>query len=502
MKIPPIILDNMKEIFFRPEGSYVGDVIPFYEKGVFYLYFLNDRRPSSLTADRTDWSLVTTKDFVNYEYYGTVLPNGVMDEADNSCYTGSVYKNGEEDYHIFYTAQNSYHDAYQINGHPVQTIRHAVSTDLIHWTKCPESFAGDGEVYDLFDWRDPFVFFNEKENCYNMLVTARKKAGSFRKGGCILRCRSKDLVHWEKGEPFYEPDRYYAHECPDFFELNGWWYLVYSTFTERFATHYRVSRSPEGPWTGRTADTWDARCCYAIKTAGGSEKRYAFGWIPTRKGKKDSGEYQWGGNLCVHELVQQEDGTLYAALPESIRRAFERCERPACTEFTGCAEKEDEGYILHAGEKMAGAIFEDLPEECLIEAEIEYDSGVQAFGLEMNVGEDRDDGYFFRFEPFYQRLVFDRWPRAPLSDDCQQQHYLGGDIPFQVELERPIALAGKKNVHLYLLVKNSIMVCYANKETALSVRVYDLIQNRRWGIFADGGELRIHRLALFTAGEN
>ena len=57
-----------RNIFFRPKDSYVGDVIPYYENGVYYLYFLNDRRPTSVVADRTDWSLVTTTDFVNYEY--------------------------------------------------------------------------------------------------------------------------------------------------------------------------------------------------------------------------------------------------------------------------------------------------------------------------------------------------------------------------------------------------------------------------------------------------
>lgn len=51
----------MEKVFFRPGQSYVGDVIPYYENGVYYLFFLNDRRKTDRTADQTDWGLVTTR---------------------------------------------------------------------------------------------------------------------------------------------------------------------------------------------------------------------------------------------------------------------------------------------------------------------------------------------------------------------------------------------------------------------------------------------------------
>ena len=80
----------MEKVFFRPGQSYVGDVIPSYENGVYYLFFLNDRRKTDRTADQTDWGLVTTRDFVHYEDHGIVLPNSPVTEADNCCYTGCV----------------------------------------------------------------------------------------------------------------------------------------------------------------------------------------------------------------------------------------------------------------------------------------------------------------------------------------------------------------------------------------------------------------------------
>ena len=489
----------MEKVFFRPGQSYVGDVIPYYENGVYYLFFLNDRRKTDRTADQTAWGLVTTRDFVHYEDHGIVLPNSPVTEADNCCYTGCVYKKADGDYHLFYTAHNNDNPAFMDeNGNPIQTVMHATSTDLFHWQKHPDRFGSDGRLYTKLDWRDPFVYWNPEEECYNMLLAARRQKGSFRHGGCVLKCRSYDLWSWEADEPLFNPEAYFAHECPDLFFMGGWWYLVYSTFTERFSTHYRLSRSINGPWLSRPQDTWDARAYYAAKTAGTSERRYAFGWIPTRKGRRDSGRYEWGGNLCVHELTQQSDGTLLVRMPETIARSFEQEHSPVfLPECSGAAVLEN-GWELKAEEKNLSLVMDRLPEQCLIEADLCFDPGIRHFGLALNWGDDLDDGYFFRLEPFYNRLVFDRWPRSPLSDDCQQQHYLGGDIPFQVELERPVIFGTSQEIHLQTLVEDDIAVCYVNHTAALSVRLYDLLKNRRWGFFAADGKLQVKNLRVFT----
>lgn len=39
-----------------------------------------------------------------------------------------------------------------------------------------------------------------------------------------------------------------ANECPDFFKMGDWYYLVFSNYTDGFCTYYRMSRSPKGPW--------------------------------------------------------------------------------------------------------------------------------------------------------------------------------------------------------------------------------------------------------------
>ena len=58
-----------------------------------------------------------------------------------------------------------------------------------------------------------------------------------------------------------------------------------------------------------------------------------FGWLPTREGNKDEGNWQWGGNLVVHQLVQQRDGTLGCKLPESLNFIWQ-----TAAEYPGAAE--------------------------------------------------------------------------------------------------------------------------------------------------------------------
>ena len=124
-------------------------------------------------------------------------------------------------------------------------------------------------------------------------------------------CKSTDLRNWTYEPPFYSPNMYVTMECPEIFKINDWYYLVFSTFSDRFVTHYRKSKNINGPWEIPFEDTFDCRANYAIKTAGTSDKRYAFGWIATKRGASDYGKWEWGGTLIVHELIQESKSENY-----------------------------------------------------------------------------------------------------------------------------------------------------------------------------------------------
>lgn len=94
-------------MFYKAEGKSVcADVIPFYEDGVFKLFYLNDYRDPEKHGEGCPWCLLTTKDLVEYDDKGPVLLRGGKDEQDLFVFTGCCVKNGGE-YVIFYTGSQS-----------------------------------------------------------------------------------------------------------------------------------------------------------------------------------------------------------------------------------------------------------------------------------------------------------------------------------------------------------------------------------------------------------
>ena len=479
----------MKNIFYKPKDGWVGDTIPFAHDGKFYIYYLHDERKGNTQDEygyRTSWNLLITEDGVNVKDCKVVLPVGEYDDADYACYTGSVIEGNDGNFHMFYTAQNNYNPKYHRDGKPLQYVAHAISTDLINWEKLPElTFGADERIYEPFDWRDPFVFYNEEEKCFDMLLAARLRGASEKNGGCVGLCRAYDLLHWEAKEPFYNPESYMTHECPDLFKLGNKWYLVYSTFSEKFVTHYRMSDKLSGPWTSPIEDTFDARAFYAAKTAQVGDKRMAFAWVPTKRGESDFGQYEWGGNFIAHEINQTTDNKLTVKPAEGLINMFNK-------EFVN--EKLNKVEIEnYEGEKSY--VIDGMKDTCMIEAVIEFSEGVRSFGIGLRQDSALANGYYLRFEPFYNRIVADMWPRRIRGVN---QWYVDGDKPFMVELERPFDYKSLKDnkVHIRVVADGSIICLYVNDITALTMRAYNL-NRTNWGFFVKDGSIRVSDIHMY-----
>jgi len=479
----------MKNIFYKPKDGWVGDTIPFAHDGKFYIYYLHDERKGNTQDEygyRTSWNLLITEDGVNIKDCKVVLPVGEYDDADYACYTGSVIEGNDGKFHMFYTAQNNYNPKYHRDGKPLQYVAHAISTDLINWEKLPElTFGADESIYEPFDWRDPFVFYNEDEKCFDMLLAARLRGASEKNGGCVGLCRSYDLIQWEAKEPFYNPESYMTHECPDLFKLGNKWYLVYSTFSEKFVTHYRMSDKLSGPWTSPIEDTFDGRAFYAAKTAQVGDKRMAFAWVPTKRGESDFGQYEWGGNFIAHEIDQTTDNKLTVKPADGLINMFNK---EAVNKKINKVEIEN-----FEGEKSY--VINGMKETCMIEAVIEFSEGVRSFGIGLRQDSALANGYYLRFEPFYNRIVADMWPRRISGVN---QWYVDGDKPFMIELERPFDYKSLKDnkVHIRVVADGSIICLYVNDITALTMRAYNL-NRTNWGFFVKDGSIRVSDIHMY-----
>lgn len=475
----------MKNISYKPEGAWVGDVIPFYEDDVYYAYYLHDPRSGEAGhyAENTTWHLVTTEDGLTFKSHGEAIPMGNEDTPYLNNYTGSVVKGKDSRYYAFFTAFN---EAYQFEGKAVQSVMVAVG-DTPYDLQIDDTFRllADNDIYEMYDWRDPYVFYNDAEACYWMLLCARKCGASAHRGGCIALCKSQDLKTWTYEKPFYEPNMYITMECPEVFRMGEWWYLVFSTFSDRFVTHYRKAKSLDGKWIFPYEDTLDCRCDYAIKTAGDDQRRLAFGWISTRRDGTDFGSWEWGGTMIVHELAQDVDsGDLYVLPTKAMRKLFAR------------KQELHEGLLVN-GQRTAhgfsseglGAFLYPVKESCF-EICTEVVPACAEFGLFVQTDTELECGYQLRF--YHGSVCWDLWPRQ--AENGVYQWQIKGDVPYQIETLRYLK-PGTDTFRIRLIRQEDIVIVYINDEVVLSTRLYD-VHPGLTGLYVVNGDIRIDSYEL------
>lgn len=469
-------------MFYRPENSVAADVIPFYKNGEFYLFYLKDYRNAEEYGEGTPWFLLKTKDFVSFEEMGEVLTRGDKNEQDLYVFTGSVIDKDEKNY-IFYTGHNPHYiDA----GKPQEAVMMAVSTDMKIWKKQSEFILKVPDFMEMHDFRDPFVFWNEEIGKYIMLLAARHKTGAMERRGYTAYAVSDDLWHWEvKQEPFYDPELYFTHECPDLFQMGEWWYFVFSEFTDKVVTHYRMARSWNGPWITPEQDTFDNRNFYAAKTVSDGKNRFVIGWNPTNINNKDYEPEQWGGNIVVHKLVQQKDGQLMVQMPETICEAYNTSVMFSEKRLSGLVEKKEDGWVIGRRDGYSYLVFGELSEQCKISFDVAVENGTQKFSLILKNDEQVETGYYVNFDMIMQRMVFDRRPRK------RNEH------PFLLETERKIKIKEDIVYKVECLIDQSVLEVYFDNKVALSARMNEWKQ-KCFGIGCEYGKIYISNLKVDT----
>jgi beta-fructofuranosidase len=474
-------------VFFRPADGWVGDVIPFQEDGRFWLFYLHEVRDDPKPG--TPWHLVSTKDLVRFEDHGVSLSNGGEEDPDFNAYTGSVVRDESGTHHLFYTGQNPTHLG--SDGLPRQLVMHATSTDgMVSWVKHPELTFGATAGYESADWRDPFVFKDNRNGQWRMVLAARHVAGPERRRGVIAECVSTDLTHWEPAAPFWDPRRYITHECPEVFAWGDWWYLVYSEFSESFTSRYRMAKSPDGPWLVPARDTVDGRAFYAARTAERDGRRFFFGWIASKEGSRDDGAWQWAGTLSVLEARQNADGTLAFSFTDELVDSFADEIPVTFDRALPATLHAPDGYLAFLSK-------ENLPARFYAKAVLRIEPGTTECGLLLRSTADGDKSYIIRLEPKRGRLVFDRWPRATTGD---AQWHISGDVPFDIELERPCDLSSGEHT-LEVVVDGDLCVVVLDRQVALSTRIYDNRQGRI-GVFLGEGSATVRDFELRERTDN
>lgn len=466
------------QAFYKPGDGWSGDYIPFYWGGKFRLFYLLDRHAPRGHLDGISWNLVETEDFVHFDPKGVMLPYGTEEEQDRCVYTGSVLR-AQGKFHIFYTGHNPF---LRQKGLPEQKVMHAVSDDLHRWTKLPEHTFQAADGYEIHDWRDPFVFFDDADGLYHMLLAARLLKGAAPRRGCTAHLTSEDLISWSVQAPLWAPESYYTHECPDLFKMGDWYYLIYSEFSDINRTRYVMSKSLYGPYITPQQDVFDTRPYYAAKSCSDGERRYLFGWISTREDETDFSGFRWAGSLAVHELYQLKGGELACREPQTIAASWKKSQRDLA--FENAADGASAAVSCETGTAVCYAR-EAAPRAFHFEADVSFEEGTRTFGFLLRASEADDTAYALNFDPYAHRVDFFMKPRL----NYKRFHDEGLNRVFHMEAAKPF--------HVVLTVEDTILVAYIDDRIAFSARMYDL-KGDSLGIYAQSGGMRLQNARLST----
>lgn len=211
-----------------------------------------------------------SRDLRTWTHRGTCLspaPGPAWD--DWTTWTGSVVKDGDGLWHLFYTGTR--HGEEQ---GLKQRIGHATSRDMHSWSRvgdglCLDLSGTDYEEYTPGHWhdramRDPWVMRDPDGDGWLMYFTARVPGHAEpNAGGAIGFATSPDLHTWTLQPPVYAGGMFGQMEVPQVFSHRGRWYMAFCTAAQHWSeayrafnpqppvtgTHYLVAGHPRGPWT-------------------------------------------------------------------------------------------------------------------------------------------------------------------------------------------------------------------------------------------------------------
>ena len=371
--------------YFKPSGDlFVGDCIPFFHEGTYYLYWLLDSAHHAALngLGGHQWTVSTTKDLKNWKHHPIVL--GIDEEWEKSICTGSVvYANKK--FYAFYATRliNS-------EGKVNEQLSYAISNDGVNFQKQkPNPFYTSAPGYSKRDFRDPKVIV-DNDGLFHLLVSSKKEVAVMQgTEGALVHLVSKDLKNWGVKSPVLTGQGS-VPECPDYFYWNSWYYLIYG---HRGNTFYVKSRDKFGPWEEPRNQALNEEFSNVAKTAEFvNGRRIAAAWIPSRKDDKDNLREIFGGNAVFREVIQLEDGTLGTKFPPEMIPAT-GLPLKLIIKYDSMTSHEDGEYLIRAPNGV-GAVYADaIPLNCRITMEIEPMGNNEEYGLYLRSDSKAAGGY-------------------------------------------------------------------------------------------------------------
>jgi beta-fructofuranosidase len=292
---------------------------PIFWKGAYHMFY--QYNPGGAVWGDMHWAHAVSEDMIHWRHLPVALaPTPAWDDADG-CFTGSAV-----DHHgtatILYTGVKSVaaERATLRDGHnnfrEVQCLATSTDPQLHTWTKWKQPVIQPPNDPALAGFRDPFLW---RQDDHWILGVA---SGHFKKGGCVLLYRSKDLRaweplhkltsgHWTEKESINPVDSGEMWECPDFFPLGKKHVLLYSTAGNVLWESGELDPK-ELKFHSERRGILDHGAYYAQKTQQDAHgNRILWGWIPEKRPDPDLIAAGWAGCMALPRILSlRTDGEL------------------------------------------------------------------------------------------------------------------------------------------------------------------------------------------------
>lgn len=448
------------KMFFIPskDGSvqpYVGDTMPYYENGTYYIYYLKDG------GDSYNHSiyLATTKDFINYnEYEHSVLESDHGDAQDAWIGTGSLIK-VDNKYYFFYTGHNS-----SENKKYNETIMIAEGASPFEFTKksnwqiTPPSSLGQNR-----DFRDPNAYYDSSTGKITLTVTASQEG----KARILKYTLDKNLNNVVYNGIIFNDNfgNYMNLECSDTFNVGNKWYITYSAQDDTM--FYATSNNQYGPYG--EPKRLDGKLFYAAKHVSNGIDTYLVGWARRSESVSSTQDVSgWAGNMIAQKVVSDEKGEIYLT-PIDYSKLFND-RRELATNSTAIK--------IDSGSRISYVDAFNCYERFVVEGDLSFDgNGEFGFAFDYNGAETKYKTIYINPQKGVLGLAFNK----------------GKTIITEI----PLALSMKREHSFKYIQEGSIGVFYIDGKASLTVRLYGCT-GKNVKLFASNNSVYLSSVVIYT----
>jgi len=433
---------------YKPKDGFVGDTMPYYENGTFYIFFLKEQ------GDSYNHSifLLETKDFINYTEKGEILKASTDPHAqDNWIGTGSVCK-ASNTYYFFYTGHNENNELHE-------RIMVAISkNDLYHFKKLDNIYIDPLNELSKNDFRDPDAKYDEENDKFILTITT-----NINKGVIIKYTVDRDLKNYTYDKIIFtdEEGLFLNLECSNTFKIGNYWYLSYSGQDDTL--WYAKSTSQ---YSGYVEDLYfraqriESKFFYAAKSVSDGNNTYFVGWARRRTELNDYAESGWAGNIIVSKVIQRSDGSIYLTKIDNLNKYY------------GYKLELEKDNLEIYNETLK---FENQYESFILKGDFIFDNKNE-FGFVFGIGKTEKE-----------------YGHISITPEEKIEYYLLNHTKKESLLN--IKLEANKNYHFNLICEGSIFVLFIDEVCEFTTRYYGKF-GTRFGFYSKENNIKFHNLEL------